>query len=139
MATLRVFATLALGVVIACGTSTSDGGGVDAPASDAASPCGPKPLPPSWQPNPQFDIECVSYCNDDRSTAYLCVDGKWVCGAGQIPVSACPCGGGLGLQPPVTCYACDGGTAFKTCDVTKHYDVCPMGTHESPCDAGVMD
>ena len=147
--TIGDLAPLTLGIMIACGTSTPasfDGGGVDAHgvdahAPDAASLCGSKPELPWWQPSPAISggIECVSYCNDDRSSQYQCVSGKWTCGAGQIPITDCPCGGGLGLQPTVPCFACDGGSTYSMCDVAKHEVLCPLGTRESPCDAGTKD
>jgi hypothetical protein len=128
-ATATLAAGAALLIAAACGTQQ------DASA-DAA--CGPKPPPPPWQPK-VIAIECVPFCQDDQSSSYVCTDGGWVCPDNQIPVTACPCGGGLG--PTHNCIRCSNGQAdvVHECDVDAHAYYCPPGTTEpgaQTCDGG---
>jgi hypothetical protein len=120
MVALAICATVVV-VALACG---SDGG-----TTDSGTPCGPKPAMPWWQPK-YVDIECVNYCNDDQSSSYECVNGAWVCPSG-IPITQCPCGGGLGNDPDAACFSCSGvRNAWKVCDVDAHVMVCPPGGYE---------
>ena len=135
-----MLATLALGVVSACGTGTA----IDAPNADTAPACGPKPVSLPWLQLPSgTNIECLRFCDDDVRHDYQCVAGAWVCGPGQISINDCPCGGGLGPGQPTRCSACDGGGTDKTCDVAAHQLVCPSGTYDpntpTRCDAGAKD